>query len=102
MVYITGFDLLHGSNKEADPGFFMERDIVLVSIQYRVGVFGFLNANTPNIPGNGAIHDILTALRWIRKYISLFGGNPNSVTLFGQYKVAGIIQLLTMIPEAVM
>ncbi|XP_037907224.1 putative inactive carboxylesterase 4 [Hermetia illucens] len=100
MVYITGFDLLHGSNEEADPGFFMERDIVLVSIQYRVGVFGFLNANTPSIPGNGAIHDILTVLRWIRKYISLFGGNPNSVTLFGQYKVAGIIQLLTMIPEA--
>lgn len=98
MVYIHGDFLYDGSSKEAAPGYLLEENIVLVSVNYRLGPFGFLSTRSEDIPGNIAIHDIILALKWIQKYIDSFGGDPKSVTLFGQVGGSALINVLTMSP----
>lgn len=61
----------------------MDRDIVFVAINYRLGILGFLSTGTKEAPGNNGLKDQVIALRWIRDHISKFGGDPNSVTLMG-------------------
>ncbi|CAN7982966.1 unnamed protein product, partial [Ixodes hexagonus] len=57
--------------------------VIYVTFNYRVGVLGFLNASSPEDPGNMGLYDQLEALRWINKNIQFFGGDPNAVTLVG-------------------
>ncbi len=64
-------------------------DIVLVTINYRLGAFGFLNlrdATGGRLPGTGAegLADQIQALRWVRDNIASFGGDPGNVTIFGE------------------
>jgi para-nitrobenzyl esterase len=64
-------------------------DIVLVTINYRLGAFGFLNlrdATDGKLPGTGAegLGDQIAALRWVRDNIAAFGGDPDNVTIFGE------------------
>lgn len=100
MVYLAGINVIQNNVKsfETDPHYILEKDVVLVSVQYRAGPFGFLSTQTNDIPGNAGILDVIEALRFIKKYISIFGGDPNKVTLFGQYHSAAIINILTMTP----
>lgn len=76
-----GFEL--GSSIEYGPELLMERDIVLVTIQYRLGAFGSLAVETREIPGNANFKDQNLALRWIKSHIIKFGGDPERVTLAG-------------------
>lgn len=62
----------------------MDREIVLVLINYRLSSFGFLATGTREIPGNAALKDQALALRWVQKNIHHFGGDPGRVTLSGQ------------------
>lgn len=79
---------------------------VVVSIQYRLGVFGFLaypslSAESPNASsGNYGILDQIEALRWIQTHIDRFGGDPGNVTLFGESAGAGDIAYLLLSPLA--
>lgn len=64
-------------------------DIVLVTINYRLGAFGFLNlrdATDGKLPGTGAegLADQIAALRWVKENIAQFGGDPDNVTIFGE------------------
>lgn len=64
-------------------------DIVLVTINYRLGAFGFLNlhdASDGRLPGTGAegLADQIAALKWVEKNIAAFGGDPDNVTIFGE------------------
>ncbi|XP_054153096.1 acetylcholinesterase-like [Oppia nitens] len=59
-------------------------DVVVVSINYRNGALGFLNAQTMDAPGNMGIHDQALALYWIRDNIQRFGGDPKKLVPFGQ------------------
>eukprot|EP01084_Bolivina_argentea_P283674 485922_1 len=69
---------------------FARKDIVFVSINYRLGLLGFMGLNEiykETNTTNGALmgtYDQITALKWIQTYISQFGGNPNKVTIFGE------------------
>lgn len=56
------------------PGMILDEDIVLVTINYRLGPFGFLSLSTPEYSGNMGIKDQLLALKWVNENIEYFGG----------------------------
>ncbi|KAH8030741.1 hypothetical protein HPB51_011541 [Rhipicephalus microplus] len=58
--------------------------LVIVSFNYRLGILGFLDANTTQAPGNMGLMDQNVALKWIRDNIGRFGGDPAKVTIFGE------------------
>lgn len=86
MVYIHGGSLIIGSGTPLlnGPTYLMERDVVIVTLNYRLGLFGFLATGTKEAPGNMGFKDQNLALKWVRDNIMNFGGDPDSVTIFGQ------------------
>lgn len=83
IAYIHGGGFEAGSSVEADPNYLMERDLVVVTISYRLGAFGFLALGTEDAAGNQGLKDQALALQWIRKNIAHFGGDPSKVTIAG-------------------
>ncbi|XP_050079655.1 uncharacterized protein LOC126567478 [Anopheles maculipalpis] len=84
MVYIHGGAFVVGSAERFGPEYLLEKDIVLVVIQYRLGTLGFLSTGTERIPGNAAMYDVRESLEWVSRHIRHFGGNPQDVTIFGE------------------
>lgn len=72
---------------------------IVVTVQYRVGVLGFLHAPEQNISGNMGIHDQLMALRWVRKNIASMGGDPERVTLMGRFSGSMSISAIMTAPN---
>ncbi|XP_037731920.1 venom carboxylesterase-6 [Drosophila subpulchrella] len=92
-----GFYVFSGQSKYlAGPEHFMDRDCVLVSLNYRLGSLGFLATGTKEAPGNAGMKDQVLALRWIQRHIHRFGGDPGSVTLLG-YSAGSISVALHML-----
>lgn len=98
MVYIHGGAFIDGATFHHPPNYLLEKDIVLVVPQYRLGPLGFLSTMTQEIPGNAAILDVILALQWIQRNIEHFGGDPNQITLFGQSAGAAIVSSLILTP----
>ncbi|XP_041378852.1 acetylcholinesterase-like [Gigantopelta aegis] len=73
-------------------------DIILVSINYRLGAFGFLATGDGRISGNFGAMDQIMALKWIKDNIAAFGGNPDSVTIFGESAGGTSIDYLMLSP----
>lgn len=73
----SGGDNLNG------PDFLVEQNIIVVTISYRLGVFGFLSLNTPLYSGNMALKDQQLALKWVHSNIVRFGGDDTRITLGG-------------------
>ena len=74
----------------------MREDLVVVTVEYRTGLMGFLSDETKNMPGNLALSDVALALTWVQQAIAEFGGNPQSVTLAGFGQGAVIAHLLSL------
>jgi len=86
MVWIHGGSYVTGAGDLGvyDPrSLVVEQRVVVVSVTYRLGVLGFLGDGV-EVPANLGLLDQLAALRWVRTNIAAFGGDPGSVTLFGQ------------------
>ena len=100
MVWIYGGALLIGSNtfEEYGPHEFMKKDVIVVTVNYRLGPLGFLSLGTETVPGNGGLRDQNLALIWIKENIVNFGGNPEMVTLFGQSSGSFSIAMHLMSP----
>nr|W4VSJ0.1 RecName: Full=Acetylcholinesterase-1; Short=AChE; Flags: Precursor [Trittame loki] len=73
-------------------------DVVVVTMNYRLDAFGFLNSLTEDAPGNMALYDQLLALQWVHTNIKYFGGDPNKVTLFGESVGAFATSFLALSP----
>ncbi|CAH2107819.1 unnamed protein product [Euphydryas editha] len=98
MVYIYGGSFTQGSGNFFLPDFLLQHDVILVTFNYRLEVLGFLSLETPEVPGNAAMKDQVAALRWVRDNIVQFGGDPNSVTLFGESAGASCVSLHLLSP----
>ena len=61
-----------------------ENDVIVVVIQYRVNVLGFLSSGDGTVPGNFGLWDQNLAIRWVKTNIGAFGGDPESLTIFGE------------------
>ncbi|XP_075392832.1 carboxylesterase 3-like [Tenrec ecaudatus] len=75
-------------------------DVVVVTMQYRLGIPGFLSTGDSHAPGNWGLLDVVAALRWVQGNISPFGGDPNCVTIFGQSAGAMAVSALVLSPLA--
>ena len=75
-----------GSNTydEYGPNIWMDQDIIVVAVNYRLGALGFLSTVTEEIPGNFGHWDQALGLKWVNENIHHFGGDPSQVTLFGE------------------
>ncbi len=92
MVWIFGGGFQGGSASEPrqDGGNLAHKGVVVVSMNYRLGVFGFFShpaltkESSNHASGNYGLLDQAAALQWVRKNIAAFGGDPNNVTIFGE------------------
>lgn len=78
-------------------GYLVQENIMLITINYRVGPLGFLSVNEL-APGNVGLQDQILALKWVKQHIADFGGNPNEITIFGQSAGAISVDALVLSP----
>lgn len=79
-----GYYGLSGQSKTvAGPEYLLDHDIVLVTVNYRLGILGFLSTGTKEAPGNNGLKDQVQVMRWVQENIDKFGGDANSVTIMG-------------------
>ncbi len=108
LVYIYGGGFVSGGAGCAiyDGKEIAEKDVVFVTINYRVGVFGFLahpeltKESGYGASGNYALLDMIAALKWVKENIAAFGGDPNQVTIAGQSAGAFAVNHLCASPLA--
>ncbi|MFE3647442.1 carboxylesterase/lipase family protein [Streptomyces sp. NPDC059152] len=100
MVFVHGGGFLAGSTRAAlyDGTAFARDGVVLVTVNYRLGAAGFLDL--PGAPPNRGLLDVVAALRWVRRNIEAFGGDPGNVTLFGQSAGATLTCGVLAAPDA--
>ncbi|KAH8282657.1 hypothetical protein KR054_009030, partial [Drosophila jambulina] len=96
LVFAHGEMLFDGGAEEAQPDYVLEKDVLLVSINYRLAPFGFLSALSDELPGNVALSDLKLALEWLQRNLVHFGGNPGQVTLVGQAGGATLVHALSL------
>lgn len=77
-----------------------EGGVIVVTAAYRLGVLGFLSANTGDLRGNYGLMDQIEAMKWVNKNIARFGGDPNKVTIFGGSSGGMCVALLMLSPLA--
>jgi para-nitrobenzyl esterase len=108
LVWIYGGGFSFGSTAEpvCSGEMLAKKGVVLVSIAYRVNQFGFLahpelSAETPHkVSGNYGLLDMIAGLKWIQKNISVFGGDPNKMTIFGESAGGIAVSMLCASPLA--
>ena len=100
MVFAHGGGFVAGSTRAAlyDGAAFARDGVILVTINYRLGIAGFLDL--PGAPRNRGLLDVVAALGWVRRNIEAFGGDPGNVTLFGQSAGATTVAGILATPEA--
>ncbi len=108
MVWVHGGGFVGGSGADArtDGTRMARQGVVVVSFNYRSGLFGFLahpalsRESEHRVSGNYGLLDQLQALRWVRENIAAFGGNPRQLTTFGVSAGSASISLLLVSPLA--
>ncbi|ODM99620.1 Esterase E4 [Orchesella cincta] len=101
LVFIHGGGFITGTASSLlyGPDYLMDENVVVVSIQYRLGVFGFLSTETKEASGNWGLFDQIEAITWVKSHIASFGGDPEKITLVGEGAGAASATLLTFIPR---
>ncbi|GMS83096.1 hypothetical protein PENTCL1PPCAC_5271, partial [Pristionchus entomophagus] len=104
MVFIHG-----GAFEVGDPMSFgdvniceniVTRDVLFITIHYRIGYLGFMTTGDAACPGNNGLWDQVAALKWINENAEAFGGNKNNITLVGQSAGAVSIDMLHISPHS--
>ncbi|XP_011338292.1 neuroligin-4, Y-linked [Ooceraea biroi] len=106
LLYIHGESYDWGSGNPYDGSVLASyTDQVIVTMNYRLGVLGFLNANvspqTKARVANYGLMDQIAALHWVQQHIALFGGDPDNVTLMGQGTGAACVHFLAISPTVI-
>ena len=106
MAWIHGGGMQEGYSYEMefDGEEFAARGVILVSIGYRLNLFGFLchpeiTRENPEAPANFALLDQAAAIRWIKRNIEHFGGDPENITIFGQSGGGDAVQFQLISPQ---
>lgn len=100
MVFLLGDEYTTTDTKTYSYSKLVLADVVVVTMNYRLSIFGFLCLGVPDAPGNAGLKDVIQGLTWIKDNIVGFGGDPNNVVLFGHGSGAAVVDLITMSPLA--
>jgi|SRR5579871_127542 len=108
MVWIHGGGFVIGASSQSayDGEPLAAQGVVVVSLNYRLGIFGFLahpelSKESPRgISGNYGLLDMVAGLEWVKRNIAAFGGDPNNVTIFGESAGGTAVCLLMVMPQA--
>lgn len=102
MFYVHGGGYFQGSSDEMifGPDFLIDENVIVVTVNYRLGVFGFMSLGTENYPGNIGLRDQIHALKWVNENIHSFGGDNKQVTIFGHSAGSACTQFLSISPLA--
>ncbi len=86
MVWFHGGGFTSGDSSARlyGPEYLLDKDVILVTVNYRLGIFGFLTLGHEDLEGNQGLWDQLESLKWVQKNIAAFGGNKDKVTIFGE------------------
>ncbi|XP_064250092.1 bile salt-activated lipase-like [Passer domesticus] len=108
MVYIYGGAFLLGGSQGANfldnylydgEEIAVRGNVIVVTINYRVGPLGFLSTGDANLPGNYGLKDQHMAIAWVKRNIKAFGGDPDNITIFGESAGAASVSLQTLSPK---
>ncbi|NXO96454.1 CEL lipase, partial [Certhia brachydactyla] len=108
MVYIYGGAFLVGGSQETgflDNNLYdgeeiaVRGNVIVVTINYRLGPLGFLSTGDKNLPGNYGLKDQHMAIAWVKRNIRAFGGDPDNITIFGESAGAASVSLQTLSPK---
>ncbi|XP_045765486.1 juvenile hormone esterase-like [Maniola jurtina] len=100
MFWIGSYNYLFYIDHLCDPTLIINQDIVFVRCGSRLGPFGFLSINDISAPGNVGLKDIVMALKWVQRNITIFGGDPANVTLFGSGTGGSTVHFMMLSPMA--
>ena len=107
VVWIHGGGFIAGAGSEPrySDSPLVDRGVVLVTMNYRLGVFGFLATDqlareAGGHAGNYGLMDMVAALKWVKANIGAFGGDANNVTIFGESAGSFAVSALTAVPSA--
>ncbi|KAJ8310834.1 hypothetical protein KUTeg_012699 [Tegillarca granosa] len=99
MVWIHGGGYSQGEGASYDGGnLAIKGDVIVVTFNYRLGIFGFLNTNDNESPGNFGLWDQNMVFQWVKSNIEAFGGNPSAITIFGESAGGMSVSYHTLIP----
>nr|XP_044997381.1 LOW QUALITY PROTEIN: neuroligin-4, X-linked [Jaculus jaculus] len=97
MVYVHGGSYLEGTGNLVDGSVLASYgNVIVVTLNFRLGVLGFLSTGDQAAKGNYGLLDQIQALRWIEENVGAFGGDPKRVTIFGSGAGASCVSLLTL------
>jgi len=108
MVWIHGGGFVIGASSQSayDGEPLAAQGVVVVSLNYRLGIFGFLahpelsKESPQGVSGNYGLLDMVAGLEWVKRNIGAFGGDPNNVTIFGESAGGTAVCLLMVVPQA--
>ncbi len=101
-----GFEIGGSAASVYDGDRLASKGVVVVTFNYRLGVFGFLahpelnKESSQGISGNYGLLDMIAALKWVQRNIAAFGGDPSNVTIWGESAGASAVSLLLVMPDA--
>lgn len=101
-IYGGGFQIGGASREIYGPDYFMKHDVILVTLNYRVGALGFLSLKDESlkVPGNAGLKDQIQALRWVKENVASFNGDPENITLMGESAGAASAHILMQSEQA--
>ncbi|KAJ8895144.1 hypothetical protein PR048_000469 [Dryococelus australis] len=100
LVWIHGGGFVYGSGIRDlyGPDNLMNHTAILVTLNYRLGALGYMSMEHPDVTSNAGMKDQVAALRWVKRNIAHFGGNPDDVTVFGESAGGMSVELLLLSP----
>merc|ERR1719334_1685771 len=98
LVFFHGGGMIAGASNEYQPQFFMDHDVIVVTVNYRLGVLGFFSLDSGDISGNQGLRDAQLGLTWLKHYIEYFGGDPSRVTISGESGGSWLVSMLIASP----
>lgn len=89
--FIHGGRLIFGYGNYYTPDYLLKNDVILVTVNYRLHILGWLCLNIPECPGNAGLKDTVMALKWVNQNIGAFNGDCSNITVYGESAGAGIV-----------